>query len=356
VAVNALFKDRHAKTTQVNLPSKLNKFAAFCEDKCLITIHPATGEPTLPHIDATLLCFFVQWLPHNKITTFNSLRQYTSAVRGYVRDQGLPDPAFNDAGDHHPRLYGCMRAMKRRLQTNEVKRTPVTINMLTIINSAALSGVAMDLHLGLNIAAATSFMFFLLLRVSEITSPSLAFNPATHATRGDVEFHYDEDGELSHAVFSIKAQKSKEHRPNFTVVLGVTGTHLCPVHLLRRLFQEQPRDDTTPLFDLRSRVQRAKNQTIHVSRVALTKAVNECLALGDVDTATIKMHSFRQGGATAALAAGCPTWMLEILGRWKSDAWKAYAFLGIDQTKSMIKKMANAVHHPGVNAGRYIAF
>ena len=125
---------------------------------------------------------------------------------------------------------------------------------------------------------------------------------------------------------------------------------------MRDLLLSQPRGPKTPLFDFRSQSQRNTDQPLHVARTPFTKAVNECLQLGDIDTTTIRMHSFRQGGATAALAAGCPTWMLEIMGRWKSDAWKAYAFLGIDQTKTMIHKMANATHHPGVNAGRYIAF
>ena len=73
-----------------------------------------------------------------------------------------------------------------------------------------------------------------------------------------------------------------------------------------------------------------------------------------IDITTIKMHSFRQGGATAALAAGCPTWMLEIIGRWKSDAWKAHAFLSISQTADIMEKMANVGRAPVVNHGRYI--
>ena len=67
------------------------------------------------------------------------------------------------------------------------------------------------------------------------------------------------------------------------------------------------------------------------------------------------MHSFRQGGATAALSAGCPTWMLEILGRWKSTAWKRYAFLGTEKAHALIKAMATAPETAGVNHGRYIA-
>ncbi|PHR10093.1 MAG: hypothetical protein COB29_01170, partial [Sulfitobacter sp.] len=98
-----------------------------------------------------------------------------------------------------------------------------------------------------------------------------------------------------------------------------------------------------------------RHEPVHASRSNFTKAVNACLHIQGIDTTTVKMHSFRQGGASAALAANCPTWMLEIVGRWKSTAWKRYAFLGTDRAKALIKAMANAPETPGVNHGRYIA-
>jgi hypothetical protein len=40
----------------------------------------------------------------------------------------------------------------------------------------------------------------------------------------------------------------------------------------------------------------------------------------------LKTHSFRQGGATALLAAGAPEWIIKTMGRWRSDSWQIYAF------------------------------
>ena len=39
---------------------------------------------------------------------------------------------------------------------------------------------------------------------------------------------------------------------------------------------------------------------------------------------TLDTHSFRIGGATAAFAAGVPESAIQLLGRWSSDAYRAY--------------------------------
>ena len=44
------------------------------------------------------------------------------------------------------------------------------------------------------------------------------------------------------------------------------------------------------------------------------------------------MHAFRRGGATAALRAGVPEEFIKLQGRWKSDAWKLYVRMGVEDT------------------------
>eukprot|EP00040_Diaphanoeca_grandis_P022152 m.118561 g.118561 ORF g.118561 m.118561 type:complete len:215 (-) comp28674_c0_seq3:580-1224(-) len=201
---------------------------------------------------------------------------------------------------------------------------------------------------------ASAFMFYLFLRVGEVTTPTQAFNPYMHACREDIKFVHTTDGTaISHVVFNVKVQKSKQFRRGFDLILWPTDGPDCPVLLLQRLFLLQPRSPTSPLFDFRSPTTRSA--PTHCSRTSLTKCVNECLLFQGIDVTTIKMHSFRQGAASAALAAGIPTWMLEQLGRWKSTAWKRYAFLAIEDGRTVAKAMANIKHNPGVSQGRFIA-
>ena len=37
-------------------------------------------------------------------------------------------------------------------------------------------------------------------------------------------------------------------------------------------------------------------------------------------------HSFRIGATTTAAAAGLPTWLIKMLGRWSSDAYLTYVY------------------------------
>ena len=152
----------------------MNKFNTFCLDNNLFTPHPLTGETQPPNINATLLCFYAEWLTKNGISTYDSVYQYLSAIRTYCRNNDLPDPTTSDDGSPNPQYFGCMRGIKRVLKKDDVKRTPITIRMLKLIHEAATSNIIpeIDQHTGLNVITAASFMFFLLLRVGEATSNS----------------------------------------------------------------------------------------------------------------------------------------------------------------------------------------
>ena len=59
----------------------------------------------------------------------------------------------------------------------------------------------------------------------------------------------------------------------------------------------------------------------------------------------LNTHSFRIGGASAAFAAGVPEATIQVLGRWSSDAYRAYiripdstirdACISMSQTQSL---------------------
>lgn len=195
-----------------------------------------------------------------------------------------------------------MRGIKRTLAKQEITRTPITQRMLRDIVEAALCPQVLDHHLGLNIAAAATMMFFLLLRVGEITHKT-TFDPTKHATRNDIKFYYNNEGQISYATFNIKVQKKYQFRRGFTVIIHPTNTPTCPVTALQRLFAHQQRNSNDTLFDFRNKTQRKGLQKPHAKYTHFSKYINICLTLQGHDTHTIKTHSFRQGGASTALAA-----------------------------------------------------
>eukprot|EP00040_Diaphanoeca_grandis_P022149 m.118545 g.118545 ORF g.118545 m.118545 type:complete len:518 (-) comp28674_c0_seq2:1148-2701(-) len=153
--VNETIASRYADSTNRSLPSKIKKFVMFCHTQRLLTIDPITRTTSLPPIDGHLLCFYVVWASNNNITTYDSIYQYVSALRGYCRDRALPDPCSDVDGSPHHLYYACMRGLKRRLVRDDTKRTPITRHMLSLLVEAALSGLVdgVDSHLGINVAS-----------------------------------------------------------------------------------------------------------------------------------------------------------------------------------------------------------
>ncbi|PHR10097.1 MAG: hypothetical protein COB29_01190, partial [Sulfitobacter sp.] len=212
-------------------------------DNHLIQANAITGDLEPPTINAELMCFYADWLMQNNINTYDSLYQYMSAVRTYCRNNELPEPTTSEDGSPNQQYYGCMRGIKRMLKTDSVKRTPITVKMLRLISEAAMSNLIpeIDHHLGLNVAAAASFMFFLMLRVGEATTKTRSFDITKHAARGDLDIIYNSDNTISHINFTIKVSKTFQFRRGFVVTLYPTNTPTCPVTLITRLLREQPR-------------------------------------------------------------------------------------------------------------------
>lgn len=51
-------------------------------------------------------------------------------------------------------------------------------------------------------------------------------------------------------------------------------------------------------------------------------------------------HSFRRGAATAAAEAGFTEYEIQLLGRWRSDAYKLY----IESSRSRILNLSTRLH------------
>jgi integrase len=52
--------------------------------------------------------------------------------------------------------------------------------------------------------------------------------------------------------------------------------------------------------------------------------VKEALDQSGINSAQYSGHSFRSGAATTAVRRGMGDAMIQMLGRWKSDAYRAY--------------------------------
>ena len=69
----------------------------------------------------------------------------------------------------------------------------------------------------------------------------------------------------------------------------------------------------------------------------------------------LNTHTFRIGGASAAASAGVPDSVIQILGRWKSDAYRRYIRLSdttvADVTKRIISQIPDTTRFWDIDTG-----
>lgn len=115
--------------------------------------------------------------------------------------------------------------------------------------------------------------------------------------------------------------------------LGRTGDILCPVAAVLAYLAVRPVQQG-PLFLL-------ANGT-PLSREHLVTRIRIALASTGLDVSGYTGHSFRIGAATAAAIAGLSDSTIQLLGRWKSDAFTRYL-------RTSVSTIAGFLHNLYIN-------
>ena len=150
--------------------------------------------------------------------------------------------------------------------------------------------------------------FFGLLRISEFACPSQStFDRTLHLCRDNISFNQAN----SIMLLRIKGSKTDPFREETTIRLAATYNNLCPVAAVIA-YLSLSKNSQGPLF-IRSD-----------GRFLTRKAIVCLLHLALPGVTHINSHSFRIGGASAALTAGAPDSLIRTLGRWSSDCYTRY--------------------------------
>ena len=111
-----------------------------------------------------------------------------------------------------------------------------------------------------------------------------------------------------------KGSKTNQTRKGTIISIGSTSSSVCPVSAMQKYLQYHSNPNhPSPLFifgDLTRKVFQSYLQVL--------------LAGLDLQYIIITPHSFRIGAATTATAAGLPDWLIQLLGRWSSNAYQTY--------------------------------
>ena len=91
---------------------------------------------------------------------------------------------------------------------------------------------------------------------------------------------------------------------------------LCPVHAYRRMCRHTSAADDAPLFCLPNK----KLLTYNCFQAKLRTCINKI----GLNSNIFSTHSFRRGGATLLFRAKVSADKIQLMGDWKSDAYKRY--------------------------------
>jgi hypothetical protein len=262
----------------------------------------------------------VAYLGNRGRTKSSTMKSYLTGLRSYCVDMGM-------GGDdlqvfHHPRVQRVIRGIKifhGAREGDRRERLPITrdhlLRILTRLDSNTQEGATY------HAAFCTAFAGFL--RVGEFTWTSAewllgaADFSTWHVTRRSVQFLDDEDSRLH---LTLPASKTDPFRTGITITIAAASAAACPLKSLRRLFEQHPLPNHSPLFTL------SQDLTAPESALTRTKVISRLrdilLELGI--PGNYAGHSFRRGAATWARSIGIPDADLQLLGRWRSDAYKRY--------------------------------
>ena len=162
--------------------------------------------------------------------------------------------------------------------------------------------------------AATSLCFFGFFLSGELTVPSeLGYDANAHMSFRDVSV--DSLTNPQALQVCLKTSKKDPFHTGINVFVGRTGCLLCPVAAVLS-YMTRRGAATGPLFQF--------SNGKPLMRQHFVMEVKEALERLGIDSSQYFGHTFRSGAATTAVQRGAGDATIQMLGRWKSDAYRAY--------------------------------
>jgi hypothetical protein len=257
------------------------------------------------------------------------MKSYITGLRSLHVDMGLPIDGIFD----HPRLQRIIQGARRfHGEAGTRERLPITRDVLLKILQC-LPRWRTDI-MQANLYAAFCLAFAGFLRVGEFTWTQYSSNPLEfarwHLTWRSVDIQADR------LLLTLPTSKTDPFRQGITLTIAPASDPACPLAALRNLQDLRVRiaggqfDSLQPLFV------RANNQPF--SRDYVVRCLRLCLAHHGI-SGHYSGHSFRRGAATSARLAGLTDHEIQLLGRWRSDAYKRYIEVHPDQLLGISRRL-----------------
>ncbi len=292
-----------AKSTRKSYSSAFNIYEKFMKSH---------GVDTLPITEPKLLYFATYRIFGDKPVAYKTLRGNLYGIQSHARELG-----YDISIGAMPSLQRALKGAKRHAGAPRNLKLPITPETLEkMLNELQKSEENIDSYV---IHAAFTTALFGLLRISEFAY-SKGDDPIKLLKRRNLSFLPNLKEANAMQLF-IPASKADQFRKGAKITIGCRcdankPQKVCAVHAMKKMLEIFPKGYNDPLFQFKN------GQILARKRVsAILKSL--CLRI-NVDPKKFPAHSFRKGGATALARAGVAENVIQILGRWSSQAYKEY--------------------------------
>ena len=175
--------------------------------------------------------------------------------------------------------------------------------------------------------------FFTMARKSNLMVTS-GTDGAIPVKRGHIRYH---SGML---VFYFVWSKTNQFgaRVHSVPVSPIHNSVLCPVLAYSNMLRQVPAPNDSLAF-----VTRVDQALVPVSYSRFQCFFRSCLAKIGLPASKYSSHSMRRGGASHAFRVGVPGELIQLHGDWKSDAYKSYLEVSLNQRYQVAASMSSSI-------------
>ena len=303
-----------AKNTQRAYGGNFNFFLGFCERQGLSPFLDGVNKRL---DEATLIQYVMyEWDVHQN--TYATIRLKLSAIRSAMMEEGYSNPLEGK--------YTLDRHLKgiKRMRGATAAKEPLPAEAFRHLLEQTAKGSLM--------VRATALAFFFLLRVSEFAARDRYHMELYILLRSDVTFWSKgklcawNDPNVDAVELHLRGSKTDQSRQGCRRMQQASGDPtLCPVKCMVEWFgltEGSAIPSNAPLFSIP--VGKKGDDWIVLTREAVTLLVKGAATECGVSQRLVGTHSIRISGATALLLAGVAPEVVQIIGRWVSNAFIGY--------------------------------
>ena len=313
-----------AKSSRKNYNVGTRRWLQFCQN---------FGIPSpLPALEGDL-CLFIAFLARS--LKASTIRSYLSGVRSFHVDSGVPDPL-----EGKEMLHRALRGIKRlHGQAQSKPKLPVTLALLESI--APL--INWSSHDEVMIFASWCIATAGLLRSGEFTV--FSGNPAPALLNKNLS-ELRSDGGFLFRNLHLVASKADPFRKGVDIVIGHSASVANALNVFASydaLRSADARHPDAPLF--------AFSDGKPLTKLVCVSSLRLMVASLGMDASRFAGHSFRRGGAQSLRDAGVPDHLIQVIGRWSSDAYKLYLTTAPRHIAALAQRAAKFTKSPVCIAG-----